>query len=113
MKDIKLNEIMPLLDTYFREVNLNWSEKSKIGDNSVRAQLIADTIHAIKTGVLLLRPITPKSCELVREYINADEKIYDWDNSEKTFAEIYPEVDSFKFIEPRFDFFKKHESQLK
>lgn len=113
MKDIKLNEIMPLLDTYFREVNLNWSEKSKIGDNSVRAQLIADTIHAIKTGVLLLHPITPKSCELVREYINADEKIYDWDNSEKTFAEIYPEVDSFKFIEPRFDFFKKHESQLK
>ena len=48
----------------------------------------------------------------VKEYLNADDKIFNWDFSENTFAEVYPNVERFKEIPPKFDFFKKHESQL-
>jgi len=111
-KSVKFNEIMPILDSYFRAVNLNWAEKSKIDDDEIRAQLIIDTIHAIKTGLLMLHPIAPSGAKLVAEYLNVDNEIWNWDNSEKTFEEIYPNITKFKTIPPKFDFFKKHESQL-
>lgn len=111
-KSVKLNEIMPILDNYFRAVNLNWANKSKIEDNEVRAQLIVDTIHGIKTGLLMLHHIAPKGAKLVAEYMNVDDAIFNWDNSEKTFFEIFPNINEFKNIPPKFDFFKKHQSQL-
>lgn len=103
---------MPLIDKYFKEINLNWAEKSKIDNESVRSQLIINTIHGIKTGLLMLHPITPVSCDFVIKYLNADNKVFDWDLSELTFAEIYPNITRFKEIEPKFDFFKKHFTQL-
>jgi methionyl-tRNA synthetase len=107
------NEAIGVIDEYFRSANQNWAERSKIDDAAERARLIADTVHVIKTGALMLHAITPDGAELIAEYMNAGARLFNWKNALKTFGEICPEIKSFKFIEPRFDFFKKHESQLK
>ncbi len=110
--NFKFNEIIVLLDTYFRKVNQDWAVRSKSQDNDAKAQLIADTIHAIKTGVTLLHPIAPNGAELVAKYLKADDRIWNWDNLFKTYREIFGDVKSFEFLEPKFDFFKKHSTQL-
>jgi methionyl-tRNA synthetase len=112
MNKFEFNGVVGIIDEYFRSANQTWAEKSKTDDIDTRASLITDTIHVIKVGVLMLHAITPDGAELTAEYMNADKKLFDWNLAEKTFGEIYPDVKSFKFLEPRFDFFKKHESQL-
>lgn len=110
--EFKFSDIMILLDEYFRKANQDWSVRSKSNDIEEKKQLIADTIHIIKTSLPLIHPIAPDGAELVAKYLNANKEIFNWDNIEKTFAEIYPDVTQFKFLEPKFDFFKKHPSQV-
>ncbi|MDR3263184.1 MAG: class I tRNA ligase family protein [Clostridiales bacterium] len=112
MNRYEFNNVIGVIDEYFRSANAHWAEVSKTGDNEVKARLIADTVHVIKTGVLMLHSIAPDGAELVAEYMKAGGALFDWKNADKTFCEILPEVGAFKFLEPRFDFFKKHESQL-
>ena len=110
--NFKFNEIMILLDEYFRKANQDWSVRSKSQDEEVKKQLIADSIHVIRTGVTLIHPIAPKGAELVAKFLKADDKIWDWSNISKTLKELYPDTESFEFLEPKFDFFKKHPSQI-
>lgn len=112
VEEFKFSDIIVLLDEYFRKVNQNWATLSKSEDKSVKAQLIADTLHAIKTSVPLLHPIAPESIELVAKYFKMDKQIFDWNNIEKTYFEMYPNTTKFEFLEPKFDFFKKHPTQL-
>ena len=110
--NFKFNEIILLLDEYFRKANQDWAVRSKSQDNNVKAQLIADTIHIIKTGVTLLHPIAPNGVDLIVKYFKMDEQVYNWDNVSKTYSQMYKDVKSFEFLPPKFDFFKKHSSQL-
>ena len=86
--------------------------RSKSQDEQVKKQLIIDSIHIIKTGTTLIHAIAPKGAELVAKYLKADMQLWNWENISKTFSQIYPDVKSFEFLEPKFDFFKKHPSQL-
>lgn len=110
--EFKFADVIVLLDEYFRKANQDWSVRSKSTDNEVKAQLIADSIHIIKSSLPFIHPIAPNGAELVAKYLKADKQIFNWDNIEKTFAEIYPEIKQFEFLEPKFDFFKKHPSQI-
>lgn len=112
VEKFKFSEVMVLLDEFFRAANQDWSVRSKLESLEEKEQLIADSIHIIKTGVALVHPIAPKGSELVAKYMKAGDKLFDWANIEKTFDEICPEVDSFEFLEPKFDFFKKHHTQV-
>jgi len=80
----------------------------------MRKQILVDCFHAIKTIAILLHPIAPSGCEMIRKYLNLDERIWNWDNIFKTIHELSDEVEYFdvKFLEPKIDFFKKHECQL-
>lgn len=110
--EFKFSEIITLLDEYFRKANQSWATQSKSDDLSVKAQLIADTIHVIKSSIPLLHPIAPEGAELVAKYLKCDERIYDWDNIEKVYFDLYPTIEKFEHLEPKFDFFSKHPSQL-
>lgn len=112
MLKFNMNEVIVLLDEFFRKANQNWSTQSRIDDNYVREQLIADTIHVIKTGLTLIHPIAPSSAERAAEYMNVGNKLWNYDNIEKTINELC-EQGKFTEIPPKFDFFKKHESQIK
>jgi methionyl-tRNA synthetase len=108
----EFNNVVSVVDGYFRAANQRWAEKSRNADEDRRAELITDTIHVIKTGVLMLHALVSEGAELVADYMNAKDKLFDWKSADKTFKEICPDVKSFKFLEPKTDFFKKHESQL-
>lgn len=110
--------IMTHMDTYIRNINKYWSKHMKIADEtedlSVRSQVVIDTFHMLKTATVLMHSIAPEGTEMIREYLNLGEEIWDWN---RIFDTIYdfmgnPEDHSLKFLEPRVDFFKKHPSQL-
>jgi methionyl-tRNA synthetase len=81
---------------------------------SLRDTWLTDTLHGIKCALTLLHPIVPAGVELVRDYLRLPERIYDWESVFETLPELMPDQDFIepKFIEPRFDFFPKHPSQI-
>jgi methionyl-tRNA synthetase len=84
------------------------------GNDTVREQWLIDTVYGIKISLSLLHPITPANCDLVREYLRLPDTIYNWDNIFDTLEDTFPgktEIET-KFLEPRFDFFPKHPSQI-
>lgn len=106
------------LDSYIRKINKYWASNMKLAeannDNTLRKQVLIDSFHAVRTAITLIHPIAPKGCEMVREYLNVNEAIWSWDN---IFKSVYAFIDSIethklKYLEPRVDFFKRHESQI-
>ncbi len=118
MYNHEFHSVMYVLDDYIRNMNKYYVNNIKIADKNddlvMRKQIIVDCFYAIKTTAILLHPIAPTGCEMIREYLNLDERIWNWDNIFKTIHELTDEVEYFsvKFLEPKFDFFKKHKCQL-
>ncbi len=106
------------IDDVIRNVSKYWAKYMKIADdqdsNDLRAGVLADCFYAAKSILTLLHPITPSSAEMVREYLNLNESLWSW---EHIFDDITSHMDDaashkLKFIEPKFDFYKKDESQF-
>ncbi|HBB28193.1 MAG TPA: methionine--tRNA ligase [Clostridiales bacterium] len=118
MYNHEFHSVMYVLDDYIRNMNKYYVNNIKIADKNddivMRKQILVDCFHAIKTIAILLHPIAPSGCEMIRKYLNLDERIWNWDNIFKTIHELSDEVEYFdvKFLEPKIDFFKKHECQL-
>jgi len=58
--------------------------------------------------------LVPTSVEFARDYLNLNPSLWSWDVIFDG-IEVHmddPENHKLKFIEPKFDFFKKHEKQL-
>lgn len=118
MYNHEFHSVTYVLDSYIRNMNKYWANNMKIadgnGDDNLRKQILIDAFHAVRTAITLLHPIVPSSCELVREYLKVNEKLWNWDY---IFAPIYTFIEDalnhkLKYLEPRMDFFKKHESQI-
>ncbi len=75
---------------------------------------ILESYHAVRTIASLLHPITPNDCEMIREYLGLDEKLWSWDYIFDTLPELIGNMEThqLKILEPRVDFFRKHESQF-
>ncbi|MCL2445152.1 MAG: class I tRNA ligase family protein [Oscillospiraceae bacterium] len=112
MAEIKLDGLFELLNVYLRDANKYWAAHSKIDDPAVIAQLLVDSFHAVRVAAALLQPITPQGCDMLREYLNVDERLWNWQHIFEPLNYFFDEQHAFKFLEPRIDFFKKHESQL-
>lgn len=119
MYDHEFHTITYILDTYLRNANKYWVNNMKVAekneDDALRKQILIDSFHAVRTATTLLHPIAPKGCEMIREYLNISDKLWNWEY-------IFDPLDTFintmtnhtlKFLEPRVDFFEKHESQIK
>jgi methionyl-tRNA synthetase len=113
------HRIIYVLDSYIRKLNKYWVNKMKQADtnddNDLRKQVLIDAFHGVRTAITLIHPIAPSSCELVREYLNVNANIWNWDYIFEPihyFAENATDH-KLKYLEPRFDFFKKHENQFK
>lgn len=104
------------LDTYIRNANKYWVNSMKLAettsDDVLRTQVLIDSFHAVRVTTTLLHSIAPTGCEMIREYLHADERIWNW---EYIFDPVTSFIDSnvpLKFLEPKIDFFTKHESQF-
>lgn len=106
------------LDEYIREVNKNWAALSRQADQEqnteILKQLLVDTWYSCKVMAVLLHPIVPDGCEMFREYLNVDEKLWNWDYILEPLTAYIPDLKThkLKFLEPRVDFFKKPQWQL-
>jgi methionyl-tRNA synthetase len=118
MYDHQFHKITYVLDTLIRNINKrlvnNMRTADAEGNLDLKAQVLTDAFYGIRVATALLHPIAPSGCERVREYLNVSEKIYDWNYIFSTLTDLFEDKENheFKFLEPRVDFFKMHETQL-
>lgn len=112
------HRISYVLDDYIREINKHWVNNVKIADKNqdteLRKQIVADCFYACKVMAVLVHPIAPDGCEMFREYMNLDKRLWSWDYILEPISAYTGDLaqHELKFLEPRVDFFKKHEVQL-
>ncbi len=118
MYNHEFHRVTEVLDSYIRSMNKYWVNNIRTAetneDDALRSQVLIDTLHAVRTIASLLHPIAPVGCEMIREYLNVGKEIWSWENIFATLEELIVNKDNhrLKFLEPRVDFFQKHESQL-
>ena len=118
MYNHEFHRISYVLDDFIRRVNKHWVNNVKIadatGDVEFRKRLISDCFYACKVMAILIHPIAPEGCEMFREYLNVGEELWDWNHIFDPISFYVGDVKKhkLKYLEPRVDFFKKHDCQL-
>ena len=114
----EFHRISYVLDDFIREVNKHWVNQIKIadsrGDDALRRQVLADCFYACKVMAVLVHPIAPEGCEKFREYMKIGDTLWNWDYILEPISFYTGDLTrhELKVLEPREDFFKKHERQL-
>ncbi|MCL2031209.1 MAG: class I tRNA ligase family protein [Oscillospiraceae bacterium] len=112
MSRFEFDKIFELLNLYLRDANKDWAARSKSADEAELVRLLADSLHVVRVAAALFHPIVPAGCERIREYLQADRRIWDWRYIFEPLAFFTGPDHQFRFLEPRVDFFSKHPSQL-
>jgi methionyl-tRNA synthetase len=118
MYNHEFHRLTYVLDTYIRSMNKYWVNNIRIADtkddDELRRQVLIDTFHAVRTITALLHPIAPTGCEMVRYYLGVGEELWNWDYIYEPIENLIKDKGNhkLKFLEPRIDFFKRHESQF-
>ena len=112
------HRIAYVLDELIRDVSKHWAHQSKLADegndSELLKQALIDCFYACKIIAVLVHPIAPDGCEMFREYLNIDARIWNWEFIFEPLAFFAPDLANheLKFLEPRVDFFAKLESQF-
>ena len=113
------HRISYVLDDFVRAVNKHWVNNVKkadtIGDAELRRQIVVDCFYACKVMAVLVHPIAPEGCEMFREYLNLGEELWNWEYILEPLSFYVNDLSSheLKVLEPRVDFFEKHECQIR
>lgn len=120
MYENEFHTAMAVLDAYIRGITKYWAanigKPNEAGEATEQIkQTLINTFHMVKTATVLLHPIAPKGTEMVAEYLNLGDELFNWERIFDTLNAYIPKVEehTFKFLEPRVDFFKQHPSQVK
>ena len=114
----EFHRISDLLDSYVRTSNKYYVNNIRMADNNdddgLRRQILIDSLYAVRIAATLVHPLAPSGADMIREYLGVDERIWDWNTIFEPLEHFIPNMreHQLKFLEPRIDFFKKHESQL-
>ncbi len=118
MYNHEFHSLTYVLDSYIRFMNKYWVNNMRTAEttdnDTLRKQVLADSLHGVRTGVLLLHPIAPTGCEKIREYLAVGNKLWNWEYAFLPLNELVSDKEShrLKFLEPKEDFFEKHSRQL-
>lgn len=119
MYKFEFHQVTYVLDSYIRKASKYMSkakaEADKADDSELRKKWLVNVFHMIKTAAVLLHPIAPQGTEMVREYLNIGDEMWNWDNIFDSLGDTVLKgktAHEIKFLEPRTDFFKRHESQF-
>ncbi len=118
MYNHEFHSLTYVLDSYIRFMNKYWVNNMRTAEttdnDTLRKQVLADSLYGVRIGVLLLHPIAPTGCERIREYLSVDEKLWNWEYAFSVLSDLVADKANhkLKFLEPREDFFEKHEKQL-
>ena len=120
MHTFELHHALAVCDEFLRAANKRWSDASKAaGDDAeaMRAALV-DAFHELRVATVLMHGIVPDGCELICEHFAiTPETFFSWEYVFDTTDELVralgeePGMHRVKALPPRFDFFRKHESQ--
>ena len=119
MYEHKFHVAMAKVDKFIREINKYWSKQMndarENNDEELRKQTLIDTFYMVKIATVLMHPIAPVGTETIRDYLNIGEELWSWDRIFDPITTYIkdPGSHSFKFLEPRTDFFEKHPYQIK
>ncbi len=111
MYTFEFHTVMNLMDTYVRDANKYWAkhiaEADKEDDTELRIKVLRNVFHMVRTAAVLLHPIAPQGCEMLREYLGFGEDFWSWDRIFDTMNDFCKGEDThkLKFLEPRVDFF--------
>lgn len=88
----EFHSITYVLDSYLRNMNKYWAAQIRIAETTnnqeIRAQVLIDCLHVVRTATTLLHPIAPKGCEMIQEYLNVGKEIFRWDHIFLTLNEL-------------------------
>ncbi|MGL5820675.1 MAG: class I tRNA ligase family protein [Sarcina sp.] len=105
------HRIAYVLDEYIRGVNKHWVNNSKNEEDI--EQVVADCFYACKIIAILIHPIAPEGCEMFKDYLNIDDELWNWEKIYEPLNVYFADEKNhtFKFLEPKVDFFKKLDHQ--
>jgi len=112
MFNCKFDKVVELLDLFLRDANKEWASKSKTEEPNNLSQLLMNTFHVIRVCMTLMHPIAPEGCEKIRKYMRVSEDIWNWTYIFEPLSYFTGEKHEFEFLQPRQDFFLKHNSQF-
>lgn len=114
MMENKFHLCMYELDSFLRNINKYWTKNFDATDKEKEKMCIVNTLHYAKVAMVMLHSVAPSSIENVARYLNVDESIFEYDRCNEPIYNWFENKQNHKpiFIEARFDFFKKHPSQL-
>lgn len=114
MMENKFHMCMYELDSFLRNINKYWTKNFVSDDKEKERDCIVNTLHYCKVAMVMLHSVAPKSIENLAEYLGVDETIFNWDRCNEEIYNWFENKENHKpkFIESKFDFFKKHPSQL-
>jgi len=117
MYKFEFSKAIDMLDKYLRDVNKIFDGRMKDAkaneDDVLRAQTLVDSFNAVRIAAVLLHPFAPEGTERIRAYLNFDYRLWSWECMYEPLSFFAPSGHEFKFLEPRIDFFVKHDSQLR
>lgn len=117
MYNHEFHRISYVLDEFIREVNKYWARQIRTADlnsdESLRKQTLVDCFYACKVMSILVHPIAPTGCEMFQEYLNIDDRLWNWEYIFKPIEYYTGDLNKhpIKYLEPKVDFFTKLESQ--
>ncbi len=124
MHKVELHRVMSLCDEFIRWSNKWWADGIKAAEEAdeeeARRQVLVDSFYLLRVACLLMHPIVPAGCEKICDYMSFDfadffSWNYDFDSNEELCPAMEIDAGAHRIHElpPRFDFFRKHESQYK
>ncbi len=120
--NLNFHQAFSIVENFCRAQNKLWDSASKQArndeDDKAYEQALADALCALRTTTLLMHPAVPDACEQIARMLGFDPDIFfNWDYAMLGLNELCevqgtnPAEHTIDELPPRFDFFKKHESQ--
>lgn len=114
MSKFAFHQCTYVLDSYIRNGS-KYMAKALTGeypDKEALKQALANLFYIIRIAGVLLHPMAPFGTEKLREYLEADDRIWSWDTILEPLTYFTGIGHKLKFLPPRTDFFTRHESQF-
>jgi methionyl-tRNA synthetase len=113
----EFQQVVVIVDDYVKAANLRWSKDNPYHDDcdpDVRRQALLDGFHAVRVAALMLHPIAPEGTARIQDHLAVGAKMWDWAHAFDPLAALVedPAAHRLKEVEPRYDFFEKHPSQV-
>lgn len=120
--DMDFHGALAAVEEFCRAANKRWDAASRAAGDDAEAYVaaLANAFAELRTTALLMHAAVPAGCELVAEHMGFSERdFFGWEHALETprqlAASLGEDPSDHEIVElpPRFDFFRKHESQYR